>query len=150
MQADTELGAALSHQLENHTSDKGREVEEREPCSIDRHNSQRTDRGGQEEEHIYLRLLLWCITPILSRIKMGAVADEWLSSKEESRVIPKALTRENDYFLAKWSWLVWHLNLLRWNLKQILKHRRYAVGSLQSYWLQLNGIISPLLNKQFK
>lgn len=42
---------------------------------------------------------------------------------ERRGVIPKALERENDYFLAKWFWLEFYLNL-RCNFKQILKTQK--------------------------
>lgn len=40
-----------------------------------------------------------------------------LTGEEQSRVSPKGLRGENDYFLAKWFWLELHLNLA-WTLNQ--------------------------------
>lgn len=63
---------------------------------------------------------------------------------EESRFIPKALKRENDYFLAKWFWLVLHVNLLRWNFKPMLKQRSYAMSELLQR-LELHRVILAVI-----
>lgn len=63
---------------------------------------------------------------------------------EESRFIPKALKRENDYFLAKWFWLVLHVNLLRRNFKPILKQRSYAMSELLQR-LELHRVILAVI-----
>lgn len=63
---------------------------------------------------------------------------------EEGRFIPKALKRENDYFLAKWFWLVLHVNLLRWNFKPKLKQRSYTVSELLQR-LELHRVILAVI-----
>lgn len=77
-----------------------------------RHNGRQTQQAG-EGTHLSVSPVMHHLS-ILPR-KKNRQGGWWmapLTGGEQSRLIPKGLKRENDYFLAKWFWLEVQLNLV--------------------------------------
>lgn len=73
------------------------------------------DRQTEQEKERICPRLLWCITSLSFPGKNGR-GGWWMAPAHRRRTEqskpPEGPKRENDYFLAKWFWLEFHLNLV--------------------------------------